>query len=126
MPDICDSEMVAYGTFQPTGFDPRGLGAHRIGFDEDDSAWLVAPVSQTRDSEALTRSNFRVAVRSLESVDPDGVDPGWYEIILVRPGSKAHTDAWEMECSLADYPILDESDWSELEYEEREDEEDED
>jgi hypothetical protein len=134
MPDILDSEMQTYASYRPTGFDPPGLAATRMGHDEDDtdrSAWLVA-LGQNRDSGTAARSNFRVALRSLETVDPDGKDHeihrfghwacGWLEIIIVRPGTAAHQDAWETECALANYPILDEMDWSELESEEQEDE----
>ena len=139
MPDIVDSDMKTYGEFRPTAMDPRGLAAATMGHDEDDSdrsSWLVLPVSQTRDSGALSRSNFRVALRSLEALDPDGADhevhrfghwgPGWYEIILVRPETKAHIDAWEIECSLSSYPVLSDEDYSELEWEEKEEEDDED
>jgi len=44
--------------------------------------------------------------------------PGWIEIILVDPGHY-HTlwTAGEIVCSLADYPVLDEEDWSEREFE---------
>ena len=133
MPDIADSEMETYSKFQPTGFDPRGLCAGRMGYDDDDadrSAWLVAPVGQNRDSDALARSNFRVTERSFEAVDPDGVDHenhrfghwacGWFEILIVRPGSKCHQEAWEIECALSDYPVLSDEDYSELEAEEEE------
>tara|TARA_R100001086_G_scaffold852_1_gene423 strand:+ start:2806 stop:3303 length:498 start_codon:yes stop_codon:yes gene_type:complete len=89
--------------------------------------WYVF-IGQNRDSEALTRSNFTVALRELERVDPEGEDfttvsfshwgPGWIELILVRPDTKAATEAQEMSDALMDYPVLDESHFSELEYEE--------
>ena len=46
-----------------------------MGHDEDDSdrsTWLVVPVSQTRDSGCLDRSNFEVAEAELLEKDPDG------------------------------------------------------
>jgi hypothetical protein len=133
MPDIADTEMRPYSKFQPTGFDPRGLCADRMGHDDDDadrSAWLVAPVGQNRDSAALSRSNFRVAERLLADADPGGVDHenhrfghwacGWFEILIVRPGSPAHQTAWEIECALSDYPVLSDDDYCDLEAEESE------
>jgi hypothetical protein len=127
MSDITDSEMIPYREWAPTAMDPRGLAGDRIGRSD----WLVGPVSITRDSEALSLSNWRVALRSLESVDPDGEDhevhrfghwgPGWFEVILIRPGTGAHREAWGIECSLADYPVLSDDDFSELEHELAED-----
>jgi hypothetical protein len=43
--------------------------------------------------------------------------PGWYEIIIVRPGSKAEVKGREIEDSLEGYPILNENDFCEREQE---------
>lgn len=43
--------------------------------------------------------------------------PGWFEIIVVRPGSAAHREAQAIAAALSDYPVLDESDFSEREHE---------
>lgn len=43
---------------------------------------------------------------------------GWLEIILVRPGTPCAQEAEECENALADYPVLNDSDHSELEHEE--------
>lgn len=113
--------MQPYSQFRPTGFDPAGAFLWN-----EQRNWLVAPVTQTRDSDALDRSNFRVAVRELHTANC-GDDwqihrfghwgPGWFEIILVRPDSLAAKLAAEWESSLSDYPILSEEDHSELEWE---------
>lgn len=44
--------------------------------------------------------------------------PGWFEIILVAPGSPAETICDEAESSLEDYPVYDDMDFSALEHEE--------
>lgn len=115
--------LQSYAEFQPTGFDARGAF-----LDDDRQSWLVAPVSQTRDSECLSRSNFTEAEKAFEEIDADSHDhethrfghwgPGWFEIILVRPTSPCHALALELAESLADYPVLDEEAFSELEYDE--------
>jgi hypothetical protein len=116
-----NSTLQRYGDFRPTQFDSRGLGL------EDRQDWTVAPVSQTRDSDTLAQSNFRTVERDLERIDPDGSDhethrfghwgPGWFEIILARPGSACADALREWAGALADYPIADENDWSELQLE---------
>jgi len=110
--------MQRYSEFSPTHFDTRGLGL------EERQEWLVCPVSRTRDSGPLDESNFRSTLKALggESNDVEvhrfgHWGPGWLEVILVRPGSDAQKEAEEIEAALSDYPIVDESDHSELEFE---------
>jgi hypothetical protein len=43
--------------------------------------------------------------------------PGWFEIIVVRPGSACHREAQAIVAAVSDYPVLDESDYSRREYE---------
>jgi hypothetical protein len=84
--------------------------------------WLVAPVICTRDAETLDESNW-TAQESI--LDEAGVDYethrfghwacGYYELHLVHPDGLATVT--EIVCALADYPILDESDFSEREHE---------
>jgi len=114
--------MRTYKTHQPTRYDATGLGADRLGIGD----WLVAPVSQTRDSGTIDRSNFRVCLRQLGG-ESDTVQvhrfghwgPGWYEIIVIDPADEtAVAAAVGIETRLADYPILDEDDHSELEHQE--------
>lgn len=113
--------MQTYSKFRPTDLDIAGLGC------PDQQDWLVAPVSVNRDSGPLERSNWRIVLQDLESYDT-GEDlqvhrfghwgPGWFEIILIRPGTKCAKIAEQWENALADYPVACESDYSELEYEE--------
>lgn len=109
--------MKRYREFQPTGFDPKGLGL------DDRQEWLVVPVMRTRDSGPLDESNFDAAAKRLGG-EGDTVEvhrfghwgPGWFEIIIVDPTSEAATVAQEIEACLADYPVLDENDFSEREW----------
>lgn len=112
--------MRTYSEFQPTGFDPRGLGL------EDKQEWFVFPVSRNRDSEALTESNWRVSIRDLNALaEPETWELhrfghwacGWFEIVIVQPGTAAAKLGETTENALADYPVLDEHDFSELEHE---------
>lgn len=116
--------MKTYMEFSPTAFDSKGLGL------EDRQDWLVLCVSQTRDSGPLERSNFEIAKQKLSGAsDYEDFEvhrfghwgPGWFEVILVRPGSECETIARTIEERLDNCPILDENHFSELEHEEAED-----
>lgn len=108
--------MKPYAKFRPTGFDAPGLGL------DNRQDWLVLGISRTRDSGPLTNSNFEAAEKALDKIDPDGQDhethafghwgPGWFEAILIRPGTACEAEAEEMEGALSDYPVLDEEDYS--------------
>jgi len=111
--------MRTYRDFAPTSLDPRGLGL------PNRQDWLVGPCGQTRDSDCLEQSNWGVLLAALEVRDPDGEDheihrfghwgPGWVEIVIIRPGTPAEAEAQRCEDGLAEYPILDEMDFSERE-----------
>ena len=111
--------MQRYGEYAPTPFDQRGLGL------PDQQDWLVV-VGRNRDSDVLNKSNFHSALRELGG-ESDTVQivrfghwgPGWIELILVDPQDEQRREIAEsIEASLADYPILDESDFTERETEE--------
>ena len=110
--------MQTYAKHQPTGFDSTGA------FLPEQQHWLVAPVCQTRDSGPLDQSNFACFLAAVggesETVEVHRFGhwgPGWYEIIIIDPtNEKAMREAEECEAALADYPVLDESDYSEREY----------
>jgi hypothetical protein len=111
--------MDTYKTFRPTQFDPAGLGL------ADQGHWLVAPVGQTRDSGCLEKSNFRCTLAALGG-ESDTVEvhrfghwgPGWFEIIIIDPADAARVAiAEDIERALADYPVVDEEDFSNLEWE---------
>lgn len=108
--------MDTYSKFQPTGFDAKGLGL------DDRQAWLVLGVARNRGAGPLAESNFASALKSLGG-ESDTVEvhrfghwgPGWYEIILIAPGSDAQRIGEEIEGALANYPVLDDNDHSERE-----------
>lgn len=124
MPSYADiiADLPRYGEWRPTSFDSRGLGL------PERQDWRVLPAMLTRDSGVLARSNFRVACTSLATVDPDGEHherhtfghwgPGWIEIIVVNPNAPdaVITEAGGIAASLESYPVLSESDYSELEW----------
>jgi len=113
-------ELPKYQNWSPTGFDPKGLNC------DDQQDWLVAPVSINRDSGPLEQSNWEYVIADLER---DHADTdweinrfghwacGWFEIILLRPGTSAADYATEIAEDLQDYCILDESDFCEKEHE---------
>lgn len=78
-----------------------------------------------RDSDILTESNFAAALRELGGESETVVVAreghwavGWVETIEIHEDdAKALKAADEMAAALEDYPILDESDFSEREYE---------
>ena len=109
--------MKTYSEFRPTGFDPKGLAL------EDRQDWLVAPCGHNRDSTLLDESNWATQLKAL----PEGDDAeihcfghwacGWFEILIVRPGSAAAKEAEELEGALSNYPVLSDEDYSEREFE---------
>lgn len=112
--------MQTYSEFRPTAFDSRGLGL------SDQQNWLLAPCGVNRDSDALTRSNFRCCLAALggesETVEIHRFGhwgAGWFEVILIDPVDAARVKVAEgIEASLADYPVLDEQDFGEEETQE--------
>lgn len=116
--------MKTYREFSPSQHDTRGLGL------PNRQSWYVVPVAQNRDSPAYEVSNFRVALRMLGGELEDVVEVhrfghwacGWFEIILISPDAEEKVlTAREIESKLENYPLLDEDDVAELEYEENSD-----
>jgi len=103
--------------FKPTGFD-HSIGVFRGLSDLGD--WLVSPIGINRDSGLLAECNWKAQCAALESLGDSEADNwqahdfghwacGWYRVIIVRPGTKAHKSVAEMACALESYPILDET-----------------
>lgn len=109
--------MISYAEFRPTGFDTPGA------FLDDRQDWIVAPVGRTRDSGPMEESNFEAALALLGG-ESDTMEVhqfghwgcGWFEIILAHPSRASEVEA--IESRLEDYPLLDEDDASNREYEE--------
>ena len=114
--------MTPYSKYSPTSMDTRGLGL------PDKQDWFVIGIGLNRDSNVLDTSNFQCAEKILDEVDPDGIDHenhrfghwacGWFEILIVRAGTKCFQEAEKMENSLSDYPILNDEHFNALEQEE--------
>jgi hypothetical protein len=104
----------------PSGWDSP---ANYIG-ETPAPEWLCV-LTRTRDSSILAESNWRCAVIALggesDNVTIDRFGHwvcGWWEALSVRADSAQHRIAQEIVSALADYPVLDEQDYSELESEE--------
>ena len=84
--------------------------------------WLVVPVAVNRDSNIMEKSNFQSALNALGG-EGDFVETrvyghfayGWFEIIIAHPSMTSVVTS--IKDRLDDYPILDEDDLSEREYE---------
>jgi hypothetical protein len=128
--------------WSPTVFDhPIGYFPRMEGMDD----WVVLPWIQTRDSGPHARADYDAVVEAMdeactvrwwfwwqgeqvegESYQTDDYEehrfghwgPGWYDCIVVRPGTKAEMVAREIADAYSDYPCVDESRLSEYEWEE--------
>jgi hypothetical protein len=107
--------MNTYSKFRPTEFDRAGA------FLPDQGNWLVVPVSQNRDSDCLSQSNFDTALEMLGGEYEDRLEvhrfghwgPGWFEIIIINPDcADLVIQAMIIEEKLAKYPVLNEDDFS--------------
>lgn len=116
-----DTDMQRYSEFQPTAFDNKGYML------DDQQDWYVVPVSRTRDSDVLEESNFEAATKILGGERQNIMEihrfghwgPGWFEIMIVNPrAGKTMRKAMSIESALANYPVLDEDDYSQREWEE--------
>lgn len=96
------------------------------GSDIEDT-WITI-VGQHRDSDILERSNYRVIVRGMRERFPDSVEEhrfghwavGWVEECFIdSTNEEACAAAFEWHESLEGYPVADDSDHSDLEFEER-------
>lgn len=90
-------------------------------FSGDDSKYKdwYGVIGQSRDSNALERSNFKITLKKLGG-ESDNVRVerfghwavGWIEEIYVKPNTEEFKKAEEIEKSLITYPVLDEEDFS--------------
>jgi hypothetical protein len=109
--------MQTYREYSPTSFDTKGL------LLPDQQDWFVV-IGRNRDSGHLDNSNFDSALASMGG-ESDDVEIhnfghwacGWLEIIIVRPNTDASRTAEEIRERLENYPVLDEHDYCEREYE---------
>jgi hypothetical protein len=123
--DLDKSTLTTFGMFRPTQFDNVGCGSSG---KED---WFVGPCIKTRDSDALERANYDELLEQIEKATEGEEEetwdthsfnhwgPGWFEILVVRPYSKAHEIAVESEYALSDYPVIDDERFSRYEEEDK-------
>ena len=104
----------------PSGLDSLDNYAGEI----PEEKWHVV-LTQSRDSEILTQSNWAVALEELggesEHIEIHRFGHwacGWWEALCVAKDSEAWETAKEIHDSLSDYPVLDEGHFSEMEMEE--------
>ena len=103
----------------------------------DRAGWYVAYSQHASNEDTVAESNFRTMARALgidnigdpydgpngqnaddtAAVESYGGAFGRGQYLLVKPGSPAEAQAREMLERIADYPLLDDDDYSELEYE---------
>jgi hypothetical protein len=90
--------MQRFAEFAPTMLDPQGA------FIENREDWLVVPVMDQRNASAQQSRRFASVLRQLggESTDVEVYRLGhwligWFEILLVRPGTPAETKALRIE-----------------------------
>jgi len=106
----------------PSGWDSQA------NYGGDDFSDYYVSVGRTRDSDLLTESNFRIISKELLAFDTEAapvIDAhfghwacGWYDSILIhKDNEEALRAADEWACALADYPVADEGDFSDLEWE---------
>ena len=109
--------METYASFKPTQFDLH----YHVNNREN---WLLAPVSKNRDSDCLARSNWQSFIAMLGNESEETYEihrfghwgNGWFEIILINPNNeKLIIIGNEIESALADYPVINEQDFSEME-----------
>lgn len=112
--------MQRYKDFAPTGFDCKGLNADLFDIGE----WFVAPCGRNRDSREMEESNFDQCLEALGG-ESDTVQVrrfghwacGWFEIIILdaKQADKVAI-ALGLESRLENYPMLDEADVSQREW----------
>lgn len=113
--------MKKYKNWSPTGNDVKGLNL------KEKQEWFVAPVIKTRDASNLEKCNYEYLYDKLEEIDPDQEtwdNPGfnhwacgWFDIIIVKPETKAFLICEEIESMLEDDNCLDRDKLTELDEE---------
>ena len=103
----------------------RGLDSYSNYSGGDFAGWLCGPI-RTRDASLLAQSNYKCALDTLLAVDNADADVqvqscshwacGYFDRILVRRDTLAAYELHKIYIALADYPVLDDLDFSQREY----------
>ena len=86
----------------------------------DNPDWFVS-LAVTRDADVLDRANFAELLDRLEDVNEWTIERsghwavGWIDVIVVKPGSDAVAIVEQAQREIADYPVLDDERYSEME-----------
>lgn len=119
---IAQTDLKPLRDWSPTALDCRGLGCDE---SNDGGAWLVVASHTPKTAGMRDTSNWETLQELLQEPDPDCNDHvilefgHWatdVDVLIVRPGSEAHRAAELAVAALANYPVLDESDYSERQY----------
>lgn len=102
-------------------FEAIGTRKPDFAYYGDRPDWLVT-LAQTRDSDAVERSNWRVITGQVMAEYPDDTAiesmshwaVGWVEYLLVRPGSPAVKIMSDWADQLAIYPVANDDDYEKL------------
>ena len=124
--------MQRYKDWAPGPGDIKGKGIFHLDDPYMYNEWLVAPLIRTRDCGHLSQSNWDHVIKVLEGSDDEDHDDyevlswnhwacGWFEMIVVKQGTRAHVLMNKVETSLESYPALDEDDWMRREHDEHHD-----
>ena len=105
--------------------NPSALDSWSNYMGETEFNGLEVVMTRSRDSDLLTESNWDTALTMLGGESDSVVIHrfghwacGWWEALCVTPNTAAYIIGEDIVKSLADYPVLDEEDWSQREDEE--------
>ena len=123
--------MQRYKDWPPGPGDTKGKGIHHLENPYMFNEWRVAPIIKTRDACHLDESNWDCVIKQLEEREGEHEDYevlsfnhwacGWFDMIVVKPGTGAHIIMNAIETSLENHPALDEDDWFKREADEHHD-----
>ena len=106
-------------TLQSIVANPSGWDSMDNYIGETDFNNLEVVLTRSRDSDLLTESNWDSALAMLGGESDNVIIHrfghwacGWWEALCVKPDTEQYKIALDIESSLADYPVLDEEDWS--------------
>ena len=120
------TKLTTFDDFQNQGGITGLDGWANYAGDTSRSSWYLAPVSRNRESDCLSLSNFDAALERLGGESDTVIIAnfghwacGWYELILIDPADKkAVSEAESIQADMDSYPVLNEGDFSEREWEE--------
>lgn len=116
-------EFAAKKSFK-AGMSGGGLDSYDNYGGPDFGLWVVS-VGTNRDADVLTEANYKAALESFGGESETVVirrfghwGCGWFEVIMIDPTDrKALETAYDISKALENYPVLDDSLYSELEHE---------